>query len=188
MNKEWKNIKGYEQFYKISNYGEVKVKRRVVYKVIEGELQPVYVTKEQIMKPFDNGNGYLVVTLSDGKGNSKNYYVHRLVAETFLLNENNLPQVDHIDYDRKNNRVSNLRWVMASENIKHSSCNHPKTHKGCHSGTGYKYIYFRKSKYRVVININNKEIDKCFSDLETAIAFRNHVLKECGIDVEDNID
>ncbi len=63
ITKEWKNIEGYEKFYKVSNYGEVKAKRRVVYNMIDGELQPISVTPEHLITPTDNGNGYKIVGL-----------------------------------------------------------------------------------------------------------------------------
>lgn len=185
--KEWKNIKGYEKYYKVSNYGEVKRKRKVVYAEIDGEIQPSYVAPELLMTPFDNGNGYLMVSLVGDDSSRKNFYVHRLVADAFLSNPDNLPQVDHIDYDRKNNRVSNLRWVTTSENINHSMCNHPKTHNICSSSTGYKYIYKRQNWFRVGITVSpKKRVDKRFNTLEEAINFRDEVLKEIGIEVQDN--
>lgn len=62
-------------------------------------------------------NGYHKVIIQ--YGNSKrNYRVHRLVAETFLANDNDLPEVDHIDRNRVNNHLSNLRWVSRSDNLK----------------------------------------------------------------------
>ena len=59
----------------------------------------------------DNGNGYLVC---------RREYVHRIVAKLFIENIDNKPQVNHINGDKKDNRVSNLEWVTASENIKHA--------------------------------------------------------------------
>lgn len=184
--KEWKNIPGYEKFYKVSNYGEVKVKRRVVYNLIDGEIQPVSVSPEKIMRPFDNGSGYLVVGLVDENKKRKNFYVHRLVAEAFIPNPDNLPQVDHIDYNRKNNRITNLRWVSVSENALHSSCNKPLTHNICSSCTGYKYVYKKRNKYRVGIKIKDRiNIDKYFNSLEEAISYRDVVIKEYEIEIRD---
>lgn len=60
----------------------------------------------------DNGCGYLQVQFK----NKRNYYVHRLVAATFIQNPDNKPYVDHVDGNKKNNSVDNLRWVTASEN------------------------------------------------------------------------
>lgn len=186
--KEWRNIKGLEHLYKISNYGEVKAKRRVVYDIVDGERQPVYVTKERLMKPFDNGNGYLVITLSIDDGSRKNFYIHRLVAEAFLPNPDNLPQVNHLDYDRKNNRVTNLEWCSALENARYSLCNQPIIRNVCSTSTGYKYIGIRNNKYRVGIKIKGMHTDKCFNTLQEAIDYRNRVMEEMGIECKDNIN
>lgn len=188
MNKEWKNIPGYEKLYKVSNYGEVKVKRRVIYQMIDGEVQPMRVAKEHLLVPFDNGNGYLVASLLDDDGKRKNFYIHRLVADAFIPNPNSYPQVDHIDYNRKNNRVTNLRWVSVTENLRHSSCNRPKSRMCCFSSTGYKYIYKRKDFYRLDMPFGSKRIDKQFSTLDEAIEIRNKIAKEYGIAIKDNIN
>jgi len=71
------------------------------------------------MRPADNGRGYLILTLSIGKGR-KVKAVHRIVAEAFIPNPNNLSDVDHIDGDRRNNHKSNLRWLTHGDNIRHS--------------------------------------------------------------------
>lgn len=186
VTKEWKNIRGYEKLYKVSNYGEIKAKRKVLYMEIDGEMQPYRVTPECLMKPFDNGRGYLVVSLINESGDRKNFYVHRLVADAFIPNPDELPQVDHIDYDRKNNRVNNLRWVTVAENANHSSCNKPKTHNYCKSALGIKYITKRKNKYRVCITITGViTVDKRFPDLESAIKYRNLVLRENNIEINE---
>lgn len=184
--KEWKNIVGYETLYKVSNYGEVKSKRRVIYDIIDGERQPVSVAPEKIMTPIDHGNGYLYITLTDENGQRKNFYIHRLVAEAFLPNPDNLPQVNHLDYDRKNNKATNLEWCSISENVRHSLCNQPKTRK-CFSTTGYKYLYMRGNRYRVGMRLGNgKTLDKSFNSLEEALEYRNLVAKEYDIELKDN--
>lgn len=71
------------------------------------------------MKPHLNGKGYMILGLRvDGKSKCKS--VHRIVAECYLDNPENLSDVDHIDGDRLNNHISNLRWVTHGDNIKHS--------------------------------------------------------------------
>lgn len=67
----------------------------------------------------DNGKGYLITGLMfEGKRITK--AKHRLLAEAFIPNPNNLAEVDHIDTDRQNNKLDNLRWVTHGENIEHS--------------------------------------------------------------------
>lgn len=102
----WKPIKGYEGLYEVSNMGNVKSLPKM-----RGYIK----SKEKIMKPFKNNNGYLLVSLSKNN-KQKHFQVHRLVASAFILNKDNKSQVDHINRIRDDNRVENLRWVTASEN------------------------------------------------------------------------
>lgn len=73
------------------------------------------------LKPRTDKDGYLRVNLYDGKGKLTTYHIHRLVAETYIPNPNNLPLIDHIDRDRQNNSISNLRWVSHSQNLRNTS-------------------------------------------------------------------
>lgn len=70
------------------------------------------------MSSHDNGRGYLILNLRIG-GKSRIKGVHRVVAEAFIPNPDNLSDVDHIDGDMRNNHVSNLRWLTHGDNIKH---------------------------------------------------------------------
>ena len=79
-----------------------------------GEVKSIYVSK--MLKPRTAGRGYYCYQLRNENG-VKNEYIHRLVAKTFIPNPNNLPQVDHIDGNRANNNVSNLRWVSNYDNM-----------------------------------------------------------------------
>ena len=67
----------------------------------------------RIIREYSFNNGYVVCILS-----GKKYYKHRIVANQFIDNPNNLPQVDHIDNNKQNNNIKNLRWVSASDNLK----------------------------------------------------------------------
>jgi hypothetical protein len=84
------------------------------YDIFEGGR--VFSHKKQIyLKPQNNGNGYLKVNLYKN-GKMHQMYVHRLVAETFIPNPNNYNYIDHIDRDKTNNCITNLRWCSAKEN------------------------------------------------------------------------
>ena len=99
----WKNIKGFEGLYKVSNKGRVKSVKRVVN---HGNFDTKRELKERIIKPWDDGHGYNCVSLSkDGKVYKKK--VHRLVLEAFVENELNKPTVNHINENRKDNRLEN---------------------------------------------------------------------------------
>lgn len=112
---EWRDIAGYEGIYQASSLGRIRSLDRLVgcgggFKLHRGRVRRLGDNK---------GTGYLGITLSvDGKSRSRD--VHRVIAETFIPNPNGLPCVDHIDADRHNNRVDNLRWVTQRENVRHS--------------------------------------------------------------------
>ena len=100
MEEIWKDIKGYEGLYQISSFGRVKKTRN----------------KEKIMKGRIRGKGYLAVTLLDKHGEQKDFYIHRLVAEAFIPNLDNLPQVNHKSEIKTDNNVENLEWCDAQYN------------------------------------------------------------------------
>jgi len=156
----FKDILGYEGLYQISNTGEVKS----LYTNI-------------IMKQKKNNRGYHQVKLfKDGK--SKDYLVHRLVAEAFLENLNeDYNQVNHKDGNKSNNNVTNLEWCNQSQNIRHAFDNglmkprygiipsEETKRKMSESRKGHKAYYH---KLVAQIDINTGEIIKIYNSTHDA--------------------
>ena len=107
MEEIWRDIKGYEGKYMVSNLGRVK------------SLNYNKTGKEKILKGVDNGRGYLILNLYRG-GKGKTCRINRLVAQAFIENPQNLPEVNHKDEDRTNNRVDNLEWCTTQYNVEYS--------------------------------------------------------------------
>ena len=106
-NEVWKDIKGYEGHYQVSDKGRVK---------------SVKFGKEKILKPARDTKGYLAVQLCKN-GEIKRCFVHRLVAQTFIQNPNNLPHINHKDEDKTNNSVQNLEWCDSKYNNNYGTHN-----------------------------------------------------------------
>lgn len=111
VNEVWRDIEGYEGLYQISNKGRVKS--------LTFRNGTTYRLKEKILSPTNNGKGYLIIGLCKNT-KRKNFYIHRLVAETFLDNKKKLKEINHIDCDTHNNCVDNLEWCDRSYNLKYS--------------------------------------------------------------------
>jgi hypothetical protein len=142
-NEEWIDIEGYQGVYKISNFGRVK---SIIRKGGGGFLKNTY-----------GKNGYYSVGLRKKGHGMKTKSIHRLLALHFITNPKNLPIVDHIDRDKKNNTLKNLRWASYSTNGKNSnqcelsSCLTRTYEKGYH---GYRAFCNKKSK-------RSKSLVKC---------------------------
>lgn len=124
----WMPVPGYKESYEVSSLGRVKSKRR-----------------DKLMKLAKSPYGYLKVGLHKN-GSLKTFSVHRLVCLAFLENPSNYPQVNHTNCIKDDNRLSNLEWCNASQNLKHASVN------------GLLHIY--KGEDHVNSKISNNQADE----------------------------
>lgn len=114
MQEIWKDIEGYEGIYQISNLA--KIKRIAPY---SNQYNIKWKSNKILNTKIQDQHDYCIVILS--KNNKRHCFrVHRLVAQTFIPNPENKPQVNHIDGNKSNNKVSNLEWCTCSENLYHS--------------------------------------------------------------------
>lgn len=155
---EWRQVKDHPN-YEVSNLGRV---RSLYYR------KKTKTPNLQIRKINIGSHGYPVVSLD---GNV--YCIHRLLAEAFLPNPDNLPCIDHKDRDKTNNIISNLHWVSYSENL----CN-KKTK------SGYHHIHI--SPYgRFTVRFHQLGICKNFLSLEEAILARDEVINSLNQSYND---
>lgn len=151
----WKDAVGFEGRYQVSNYGRVKslgfynAKRKCFRKGV-------------ILKQGINSKGYLRVNIKNCNSLRKNCQVHRLVAQAFIPNPNNMPEVNHINGIKSDNRVENLEWVSAKQNTQHALKNG-----------------LRKSYYRPVCKIKNGIVIEEYESIMEASKKNN--VKRSGI-------
>lgn len=166
---QWLPIEGYEELYQISNFGRVK------------SLNYNHTKQERILKPSTNQYGYQQVHLcKDGK--QKMLSVHRLVANAFIPNFNNLPQVNHIDEVKTNNHVSNLEWCDCKYNCNYGSFIEK------HSGENNSKTMFGKfgkdnptSKKVIQLTLNNEvvKIWDCMRDVQRKLGYHQSSISQC---------
>lgn len=164
MKEIWKDIKGYEGLYQISNLGNVKsLDRNYIRK--NGRNHH---TKETIRAQSKNLKGYSFVRLSKNN-NSKIKYIHRLVAEHFIPNPQMLPQVNHKDENKDNNCVGNLEWCTNVYN--------------CNYGTHNERLRQSLSKRLNQYDLENNFIRTWFNSGEASNALkidRGHIVDCCN--------
>ena len=147
MKEEWKDIKGYEGYYQVSNLGRVKSLDRFVPHKTSKNIK----INEKILKYHLDDKGYCRIHIH--KNNiRKQFKIHKLVANHFLLKKENNYVVDHEDKNKLNNNVNNLRYVSHSKNTRNSN----KIEKSYSKYNGVSN--HGKNKFRSYIHINGKQI------------------------------
>lgn len=156
MNEIWKDIKGYEGRYQVSNLGRV-------WSIIS----------QKYLVGGTNHGGYHSVQLTAKNGKMKREYVHRLVALAFIPNPLGLPQVNHKDENKDNNSVDNLEWCTAKYNNNYGTCrerakmhrsyahygNHPQAIPVVCVETGEEFSCAKEAGDK--LHLDNSSISKC---------------------------
>ena len=146
-------LKGYEKLYKINKNGEIWSNHY-----------------NKIMTPTLNKTGYYNIELSKGHQDIKQTSIHRLLAIQYIPNPNNLKMVDHIDRNKTNNCLENLRWASSRTN---------NLNMGITPKSGHQNIYIDSYECAVVnIRVNGERYNKRFYKLEDAIAWRDKIIEE----------
>ena len=161
MEEVWKDIPGYEGRYFASNFGRIK-SRNIQHK------------QDYILSQINGRGGYLIINIIEN-GKHVQHSVHQLVASAFIPNPENKPQVNHIDGDKKNNRVDNLEWVTAKENVAHAI----RTGLANHHGMKGKFGALNHCSKPVFQFSKSGELIKRWDCISEAARFYNH--KPCQI-------
>ena len=123
MEEIWRDVKGYEGLYQVSNLGRVKSLERFIKTRKNKNGMNGYIHKQESIRiPTKDYKGYLRLNLYK-EGKQKPFRVHRLVAQAFIPNPNNLPQVNHKDENKENNCITNLEWCTNEYNHNYGTRN-----------------------------------------------------------------
>ena len=118
MKEIWKDIKGYEGLYQISNLGNVKKIKNKKYNINKKEVEEKEINKYISIRTHKLG--YKYVKLTDKNGIRKNLFLHRLIAQAFIPNPNNYSCINHINGIKNDNRIENLEWCSQKQNVRYA--------------------------------------------------------------------
>ena len=139
MEELWKSIKGYEELYEVSNFGNV----RSLDRIIKSRHNGTTIRKGRVLTPFyEEKKGYYQVRLSKN-GKNKTFRIHRLVALAFLENPFNYSDVNHKDEVKTNNKVNNLEWCTRKYNNNYGT-KRERTRKAMMGNTNGRKTWYRK--------------------------------------------
>lgn len=177
---QWKDIKGFEDFYLVSSLGRIM-------SIAPGRAK----TKGRMLAPRKDGykDGYLSVRLYKG-GTSVYKRIHRLVAEAFIPNPEMKTQVNHKDGNKRNNAVENLEWATASENVVHAHLAGLNKHSGGGSAkpvvcveTGK--VYASAVEAARVLSLGNGSVETAASGIRVAVTGRTASRRAYGFHWEN---
>lgn len=142
-NEIWKDIIGFEGLYMVSNLGRIKSNERY----INARNGSQRLSKEKVLKEIKDKLGYCRVGLHNNR-EFNSYTVHRLVAKAFIDNPENKNQINHKNGNPSDNRVDNLEWCTAKENMKHAFSVLKRKVSGAAAGVGWHESKKGKNHYR----------------------------------------
>lgn len=165
IKEEWRDIPNYEGLYQVSNLGRVRSLDRIVRRNDGVDVRH----KSRILKPRDNGNGYLYVDIHNG-GITKRMYIHRLVAMAFLSNPNGYDEINHKSDIKSDNSVGNLEWCNRSYNASYGT-KIQRTVNTCQKNGVYKKSLDLKTE--LGIYGGRKSVAMCDADWNVLRIFRS---------------
>lgn len=119
MEEVWKPIPGYEGFYEVSDFGNIRRNETITEENSRYGKTRLVMHKARVLKPGKTKRGYLLVVLCRDDGR-KSHVVHRLVASAFCKKVDGCEVVNHIDGNKTNNRAENLEWCTQKDNVHHA--------------------------------------------------------------------
>jgi len=170
----WKDIDGYEDLYQVSNMGRIRSLARVINKDSQRwNATRSHYYQGKILSPR-NTNGYYKVSLRRN-GETHQYLIHRLVADAFIPNPENKPEINHKDGNKTNNLSNNLEWVTSSENHLHAFTIGLKERLAGEKNGNAKVNEFQVRVLRKATDLENIEIAEIFGLSNTTVCnIRKH--------------